>query len=485
MTMKYILNEKLALRSWNDYTYALLVSKGVHSIKLKKKQFDILLKCDGQTELDENIPELSSLLKSKIIQEAQNGQILSEWQKHKFCNNPYKAGVDFRITGRCNFNCKHCFNAADMNLDHNQWKMSEVNKLLDEAVDCGLQYFKITGGEPMLHPDFLEIIREILNRRIGIKIILTNAYFLTQSILDELKRLDCYPDFYISFDCLGHHDWMRGKEGAEKKAIEAIKMCVTNGFTVLLDVQLNNITRDTLLETALFFDKMGVQKFRIIRTAETPRWRKHAGDACFSVEEYFDACTQFMKEYSKEPHNMEIICWDFGIFIPKDRKYRFNAIRCKACDYINSLPACKTVAEDVCISSDGTLYPCHQISGYYDSVGWKLPNVKIEGFQKALNNPQYIKDTQITALNIAQENEKCKACSHFKQCFGGCRTMSMLFGNGKYGHDPLMCAFYDGNYEQKIKSVLPQWTVGCESENSTYSEKDFESIIPSSCLDSI
>lgn len=480
--MKFIIGEEYALRSYKDSTYALLKSEGHNVIRLKKNQFDLLAKCDGQTDINLT-PELSDYIENQIVHEASSGEHLSDWQKRKFCDNPFKEGIYFRITGKCNFNCKHCFNAADMNLDNNQWTLSEINKLLDEAVECGIQYFKITGGEPMLHPDFLEIIRQIHKRKMCARVIVTNAYFLTQEILDELKKIGCNPWFYISFDCLGHHDWMRGHEGSEKRAIDAIKMCIKNGFRVLLDVQLNNVTKDTLLETALFFDKIGVQRFRIIRTSETPRWAKYAGDACLSIQDYFDECISFMKVYSKNSHKMDIVCWEFGSFFSSKKSYQFLGIRCNVCTYNDLLPVCYTRVKYATIGSDGTLYPCHPVSGYYDSMGWKLPNVKMLGLQNSLNSQGIITDTQITTGDIARENEKCKKCSHFKQCFGGCRTMSLLLGNGKYGSDPLMCSFYEGNYEQKMKDAIPGWTLTYKSVDSEYIEDDIGNILPSACMD--
>lgn len=63
--------------------------------------------------------------------------------------------------------------------------------------------------------------------------------------------------------------------------------------------------------------------------------------------------------------------------------------------------------------------------------------------------------------------------------------MSLLLGNGKYGADPLMCAFYEGNYEQKVAQALPDWKLRFKSQDSEYVEDDINNIIPSACTDMI
>ena len=38
---------------------------------------------------------------------------LTDWQKYRHCENRYFPKVNWMITGKCNYNCLHCFNAAD------------------------------------------------------------------------------------------------------------------------------------------------------------------------------------------------------------------------------------------------------------------------------------------------------------------------------------------------------------------------------------
>ena len=77
---RYILNQNIALRSWQLVPYAYYI-KGIRNAKgLKKDEFEILLKCDGKTELDETSPLVKHFTENGFISPIKNGNELSKWQ---------------------------------------------------------------------------------------------------------------------------------------------------------------------------------------------------------------------------------------------------------------------------------------------------------------------------------------------------------------------------------------------------------------------
>ena len=152
--MYYILNEKIALRSWWLVPYAYYVKHDEMAHGLKKEEFELLSLCDGLHDLEEN--ELTkSLVERRMISPIEKGGAeLTEWQKPLVCDNRYMPHMNWMITGKCNYNCLHCFNAKDNAPLQSEWTLDEANALLDEAQRSGINAILLTGGEPMAHKHF-------------------------------------------------------------------------------------------------------------------------------------------------------------------------------------------------------------------------------------------------------------------------------------------------------------------------------------------
>ena len=221
----------MALRSWKLVPYAYYVRGYQYAQKLSREQFELLSQCDGEHEL-ENTGLLVALERAGFVHEAQEGETWSEWSKPRRFDNRYFPSVNWAITGKCNFNCKHCFMAADNAPMMGEFNWGECVAFLDECERCGIQSVTLTGGEPMLHPRFRDIVREIARRGMYLIELNTNGSFLSAEFLDELKALGMDTEIKISFDGIGHHDWLRGVPNAEEKALRAMKLAKEKGFRV-------------------------------------------------------------------------------------------------------------------------------------------------------------------------------------------------------------------------------------------------------------
>ncbi len=452
--MKYILNPDIALRSFWYVPYAYYVRNDFHAKKLQKEEYLFLSKCDGIQDLEEN--ELSGELEKRgFISKAKEGERMSDWQKARFCNNRYFPLINWMITGKCNFNCRHCFNAADNARLQSEFTLEEAEKLLDDAELCGITGFTITGGEPMLHPHFMDIVRSIYKRNMYIQELNTNGHFITQDILDEMKEIGCYPLMKISFDGIGCHDWMRGREGAEEDALRAIKLCKDNGFRVMVQTNVHRHNVESMLPTAKLLDGMGVDVMRIIRTTEAPRWLQNAPDGSLGIEEYYDRMNEFCTQYIKTDCKMEIIVWQYVNLYPASKHYWPVPITYSEGEYRDSLPVCKGNRGMVAVAANGHVFPCHQMSGYYEQHGFILGNVKETGLQPLLQEGRYLSQVTCTVKDLREHNQKCADCEWFKYCCGGCRAIGQLVTEDIYGSDIFKCIFFKKGYLEKLADALP------------------------------
>lgn len=454
--IKYILNENIALRSWRLVPYAYYVKGVRNAIGLKQKEFDFLRHCDGTQEIEDS-PLLQQLLKRGFCRIAEAGETLSEWQKYMDCDNRYVPAVNWQITGKCNCNCLHCFNAADNAPLMTEWTLEEAESLLDEAKKCGINAFTITGGEPMLHKNFMKIIEGIYKRGMYVNELNTNGFFINQQVLGRMKEIGCMPLMKISFDGIGHHDWLRNRKGAEEVALQAIRLCIQNGFSVKVQTNVHRYNAESMLETAKLMDSMGVQEMRIIRTTEAPRWAQNAKDATLGLMEYFDRMLELVECYRKTDCKMKIDIWQFMTIQPISKTYSMRAVAYQEHQYRDSLPVCKDNRGMIAVAADGRIYPCHQMSGYYDGHGWNLGNVKTESLQNVLQSGDYLTEVCTTVKQLKDKNKTCANCKYFKYCCGGCRAIGLALTGDKLGVDMSKCLFYEQGYYQKTTAVMGDW----------------------------
>lgn len=65
--------------------------------------------------------------------------------------------VDINITNNCNMNCVHCY-VGEQPL--NQMSLEQGMSYIQELQKLGVFKVSLTGGEPLLHPNFMDFIQK-------------------------------------------------------------------------------------------------------------------------------------------------------------------------------------------------------------------------------------------------------------------------------------------------------------------------------------
>ena len=457
--MFYKLNSQVALRSWKYVDHALYVKDHETALGITDQEFDLLLKCDGEHDIAPNdITE--KLLHRGFIVETQKGDKPTEWSNYKKYDNFYFPRMNLMITGKCNMNCLHCFNAKDNAPLNSEWKYEDLLHLLDEARDVGIHAFTLTGGEPLVHPHFMDIVKAIYERDMYVFELNTNGVLITQAMLDEFKKIGCKPLIKISFDGVGFHNWMRQNPKAEDKTIEAIKLCIKNGFDVKAQTQVNAKNLAVMMDTARLLDSLGVKEMRIIRTTEAPRWEKNSPHSSLTIEEYYEKMLAFAKEYMDSGLNMDVDIWQFLKIHAHHKAYSMTPIDCDKDHFNIRIPMCRGNRGMVAISSDGEVVPCMQMSGYFIEKGISIANVHKTSLKEILTSSDYLNYSMATLFRLIIKNEKCANCKYFKACTGGCPALGLLYSPDDFNYfheDITKCYFFEHGYYEKVKEVLSSY----------------------------
>ena len=106
------------------------------------------------------------------------------------------------LTARCNNNCRHCYinlPAGDTNARMQELSAGQIMDIADQAVRMGAIWCTITGGEPLIRPDFAEIYIGLKKKGLIVSV-MTNATLVTEELVKIFLR---YPPRDIEITVYG------------------------------------------------------------------------------------------------------------------------------------------------------------------------------------------------------------------------------------------------------------------------------------------
>lgn len=153
------------------------------------------------------------------------------------------------LTRRCNLRCAHCYlgdQAAQHRLRDRELGTAAVQARLAEWAEAGCLYLLITGGDPMLRPDFAEIYR--CARELGLVVtVYCNGTLVTDEIVALFREL---PPRKVEISLYGAtaatHEAVTRVPGSHARAWEGIRRLQAAGIRVVLKTMLLTTNRHEL-----------------------------------------------------------------------------------------------------------------------------------------------------------------------------------------------------------------------------------------------
>jgi len=141
--------------------------------------------------------------------------------------------IYFYLTEGCNLRCRHCWIAPEFTSSGTSCStlpLATFDSIIAEAKPLGLTTVKLTGGEPLLHPQIGEILDHV--RASGLRLLVeTNGVLCTPELARQMAA--CKGAFVsVSLDGVDAptHEWMRRVEGCFGEAVQGIRNLVAAGF---------------------------------------------------------------------------------------------------------------------------------------------------------------------------------------------------------------------------------------------------------------
>jgi mycofactocin radical SAM maturase len=315
--------------------------------------------------------------------------------------------LTWELTYACNLACVHCLSSSGRR-DPAELTPAEARRIVDELVAMQVFYVNIGGGEPMLRPDFFDLVGYAVERRVGVKFS-TNGTRLTPERARQLAALD-YLDVQVSIDgaTAATNDAVRGEGSfaAARRAMDNLAAADFGAFKISVVVTRQNVEQlDALSAIA---DAYGAQ-LRLTRLRPSGR----GVDSWDSLHPTAEQQRRLYHWLLERP----------GV-LTGDSFFHLSALG-EPLDGLNLCGAGRVVC---LIDPVGDVYACPFVIDNQFLAG----NVRdFGGFSAVWRSSDLFR-----SLREPQSAGACASCGSFDACRGGCMAAKFFTGLPLDGPDP-------------------------------------------------
>ena len=316
-------------------------------------------------------------------------------------NNKYV--IQWHITHLCNLRCKHCYQEEY----NNHMKKEDFYIILDRLENWLrgkdlVPQINLTGGEPLLHPNFFEFLEEITKRKFRFSI-LTNGTMIDKGTAKKIKYYN--PLFVqISLDGIKEtHDNIRGN-GNFEKALQGIDNLKSEGVKVLVSFTAQKSNYKDFKELAKICQNHKVDKL----------W----WDRVVTEDENLYLSTEQFKELVKVSNNLIHGFHLFQNYSCVTNQRSLQCIGTKDCGY-----RCNAGKGLIIILADGSLMPCRRLP-------FVIGNIKEDELESIIKGSPIMRE-----LSEFYAPKECYGCKELNKCYGGSRCVTYAQTDKLYKKD--------------------------------------------------
>ena len=170
--------------------------------------------------------------------------------------------IGFHVTDRCQLDCDHCL--RDPSQKATDLPVALVESVLDQASELlGTRHASLTGGEPTLHPHFVQLVDAICDRDMTWHIVTNGkrADRLFRWLAERPRRKDKLHSLNFSLDgaTRATHDSIRGT-GSFDNVMRAVTLCAAHGVPFALQMVLHARNQQEAEPMALLASQLGASR---------------------------------------------------------------------------------------------------------------------------------------------------------------------------------------------------------------------------------
>lgn len=318
----------------------------------------------------------------------------------------------FHITDRCNLKCRGCYSYIENRNSKSDVSLQNAKIIIDNLKRNGINNLIISGGEPFLHKDIIEIL-EYAKVKAGIK----NISCITNGTADIDKYISASKFVNdISFSIDGYN---------------SESCCIRDKHIFnIIDNKIDKLKDSTSISLIFTVHRKNIDKHQNFKYYA----RKKGVNYNFSILTVnIDNIDGLEDLYFREE--------DYDKLVSIITDYEINDSSLK--QQLSCRQSCGAGKSTVSILSNGSIMPCHM---FFDKR-FCLGNALYDEINDVLNH------TYNVFKNLSVDNiEECSNCKYKYLCGGGCRFRAYAYTNSIFGKD-VLCASYNKNLNNILTAL--------------------------------
>lgn len=206
--------------------------------------------------------------------------------------------VQVAITSECNLRCLDCYASDAFGLNRNM-SLDEISVLAEQMDILGVHKVEIVGGEPSLHPNFIDVLKIFSKYNFSI-CLFTNGTTIGRKLAKEL--FSCVSHIIIAIDGPqeNHDKWTR-MHWAQYRSLYGISELTRAGVPVTVGMALSPETIPYVEDVFRLAQKYGAVGFMPLPSAKTGYGKELKGMNEAGYRAAYDAMNNLMISHPKHP----------------------------------------------------------------------------------------------------------------------------------------------------------------------------------------
>jgi radical SAM/SPASM domain protein of ACGX system len=326
----------------------------------------------------------------------------------------------WHITDSCDQRCAHCYIFSEGHPRLVEVTLAQARQVIDSCCDMcrqrhQLPYFYVTGGDPILHSHFWEILALLKEREIPFTL-LGNPFHLTSTVCERLKTMGC-DKYQLSIDGLREtHDAIR-KPGSFDATIAKIPIIRQAGIRCAVMTTVSGTNLEEIPAIVDLVVEHHVDLFAFGRYCPTSFEKStHIAPDTYRqfLERMWDKFTQYKDcdtVFNLKDHLWQLFLYEKGLFqIPEDADPDaiYDGCHCGDC-HLTILPT-------------GDVFACRRFDSKVGNI-FTTPIISIYQSDAMEHYRHY------------EQFEKCVKCPLLRFC-RGCPAVAYGYTHNFYATDP-------------------------------------------------